>query len=56
MKKSLDDPELERRFLFFVEAHPELNEPLGLWMADKGMCEMMHPEEAALFEREFPEL
>jgi hypothetical protein len=56
MNKSLPDPHLHRQLLSFVATNPELDEVLGLWMVDKGTCKLIHPEEAALFERQFPEI
>jgi hypothetical protein len=56
MDKSLSDPLLHGQLLRFVAANPELDGVLGLWMADKGTCKLIHPEEAALFERQFPEM
>ena len=53
---SLHDCELHRRLLRFVEANPELDELLGLWMANQGAFKLIHAEEAALFEREFRKL
>ena len=50
------DWELHRRLLRFVEANPELDQLLGLWMADPGAFKSIHAEEAALFEREFRKL
>ncbi len=51
--KGLYDHEHPRHLLRFVAANPELDELLGLWMADEGRFKLIHAEEAALFEREF---
>jgi hypothetical protein len=56
MNKRLPDPEFHRRLLRFVNANPELDELFVLWMAGKGTFKLIHPEENALFEREFPEV
>jgi hypothetical protein len=50
------DCELHRRLLRFVEANPELDELLGLWMANQGAFKLLDAEEAAVFESEFREL
>ncbi len=55
-KDSLSDPELERRFMKFQDAHPELNEKLGLWMASASLLELQDPDTAAIFMAAFPEL
>ena len=55
-KSSLPDLRFHAQLLRFITANPELDEVLGLWMADKGKCKSVHPKEAALFEREFPEM
>ena len=51
--KGLYDHEHRRRLLRFVAANPDLDELLGLWMADEDTFKLIHAEEAALFEREF---
>jgi hypothetical protein len=51
--KGLYDHEHHRHLLRFVAVNPELDELLGLWMADEGGFKLIHAEEAALFEREF---
>jgi hypothetical protein len=43
------------KLLAFQEAHPELEEPLAMWMADRSMCELMYSEAAEIFKREMPE-
>jgi len=54
----LSDPDLERRFLEFQYAHPELNEKPGLWMASASQLELQDPEAeaAAIFVEALPEL
>jgi hypothetical protein len=44
-----------RKLIAFQKAHPELNEALGLWMVDRSMCELLHPEAAEIFKRDMPE-
>jgi hypothetical protein len=38
-----------------LEAHPELQEVLRLWMSDRRTCEVVYPKESALLRRELPE-
>ena len=61
MSKPWDDhdsnvDELMRRCAKFIKVHPELEETLGLWMADRDLCTQMHPEAVEIFEREFPDV
>jgi hypothetical protein len=51
--KGVCDHEHRWHLLRFVAANPDLDELLGLWMADEGAFKLIHAEEAALFEREF---
>ena len=39
----------------FTSRHPELTEALGLWMAERPICEVVYPTESAIFRREMPE-
>ena len=49
-------PDLERRFAEFRNAHPELNEKLGMWMADASLFELQDLQAAMIFRKAFPEL
>lgn len=51
--KGLYDHEHCRHLLRFAAANPDLDELLGLWVADEDTFKLIHAEEAALFEREF---
>jgi hypothetical protein len=43
------------KLVAFQEAHPELNEALGLWMADRKACERMYPSATEIFRRDMAE-
>lgn len=43
------------KLVAFQEAHPELNEPLGLWMIDRKGCAQRYPSAAEIFRRDMPE-
>jgi hypothetical protein len=40
----------------FTEAHPELREAMGLWLADRDTFRIVYPEAGEIFERELAEL
>jgi hypothetical protein len=40
----------------FTEAHPELTEAMGLWLAHRDAFRIVYPEAAEIFERELAEL
>ncbi len=45
----------EARLLAFMEAHPELSDAVGMWQADRSMCEMLYPEAIEILKRELPD-
>lgn len=54
----ITDREFVRRstkLMDFMEEHPDLGDPLALWMADRSTCETMYPEAAEIFKREMDE-